>query len=157
MEELLAHVDDTYPTAEPTVEPTPTPTAPPTEEPTPTVPPTEEPSDVPPGISTPEPPETPTVPPAISKPVIKTQPKNVSVKAGKKATFKIKAKGEELKYQWYYRTSSAAKWKKVSSGGKSATRSFKAKAKQNGYQYRCLVKNSAGKVYSKTVRLKVKK
>ena len=95
--------------------------------------------------------------PTVSKPVIKTQPKDAAVKAGKKVTFKLKAKGEKLKYQWYYRTSPTAKWKKVSSDGKSAILTFKAKAKQNGYQYRCLVKNAAGKVYSKTVSLKVKK
>ena len=95
--------------------------------------------------------------PTLSKPVIKTQPKDVTARAGKKVTFKLKARGEELKYQWYYRTSPTVKWKKVSSDGKSATLTFKVKAKQNGYQYRCLVKNAAGKVYSKTVSLKVKK
>lgn len=95
--------------------------------------------------------------PTISKPVIEKQPKNLTVKAGKKAAFTVKAKGEKLKYQWYYRTSPTAKWKKVTSKGKSATLTFKAKAKQNGWQYRCLVKNSAGKVYTKTVKLKVKK
>lgn len=92
-----------------------------------------------------------------AKPSIKTQPKSASVKAGKKVTFKVKALGKNLKYQWYYRTSSAGTWKKVSSGGRSATLSFKVKSKQNGYQYRCLVKNSAGKVYSKAATLKVKK
>ena len=95
--------------------------------------------------------------PTISKPVIEKQPKNLTVKAGKKAAFTVKAKGEKLKYQWYYRTSPTAKWKKVTSKGKSATLTFKAKAKQNGWQYRCLVKNSAGQVYTKTVKLKVKK
>lgn len=136
VDELLACVEgsgstSTDPAAEPTQEPGETPTTDPAQEPS------EE--------------------PTISKPVIKKQPKNLTVKAGKKATFTVKAKGEKLKYQWYYRTSPTAKWKKVTSKGKSATLTFKAKAKQNGWQYRCLVKNSAGQVYTKTVKLKVKK
>lgn len=94
--------------------------------------------------------------PEIEKPKIITQPKSVKVKAGKKVTFKVKAEGEQLKYQWYYRTSSKAKWKKISNATK-ASYSFKAKAKQNGYQFRVLVRNPAGKVYSKAATLKIKK
>ena len=105
--------------------------------------PTQEPGEPP----TTDPAQAPSEEPTISKPVIQKQPKNLTVKA----------KGEKLKYQWYYRTSPTAKWKKVTSKGKSATLTFKAKAKQNGWQYRCLVKNSAGQVYTKTVKLKVKK
>ena len=94
--------------------------------------------------------------PEIQKPKIITHPKSVKVKAGKKVTFKVKAEGEQLKYQWYYRTSSKGKWKKVSNATK-ASYSFKAKAKHNGYQFRVLVKNPAGKVYSKAATLKIKK
>jgi len=96
--------------------------------------------------------------PEVQKPSIETQPdKKVTVKAGKKVTLKVKAEGEDLSYQWYYRTSSSGKWKKVTaSSGKKATYKFTAKAKQNGYQYRCKVKNSAGSVYTRTVKLKVK-
>ena len=96
--------------------------------------------------------------PEVQKPSIETQPdKKVTVKAGKKVTLKVKAEGEDLSYQWYYRTSSSGKWKKVTaSSGKKATYKFTAKANQNGYQYRCKVKNSAGHVYSRTVKLKVK-
>ncbi len=92
----------------------------------------------------------------VTKPKIKTQPKSLTRVVGQKATFKVKASGKNLKYQWYYRTSAAGKWKKITSKGTSATYTVKVKARHNGYQYRCLVKNSAGKVYSKTVKLKVK-
>ena len=93
--------------------------------------------------------------PEIKEPKILTHPKSVKVKEGKKVTFKVKAEGEQLKYQWYYRTSSNAKWKKVSNATK-ASYSFKAKAKHNGYQFRCLVKNPTGKGYSKAATLKIK-
>ena len=92
----------------------------------------------------------------IAKPVITTQPASKTVQEGKKVTFKVKAKGENLKYQWYYRTSATGTWKKVTSKGTSASLTITVKAKQNGYQYRCLVKNAAGKVYSKAAKLKVK-
>lgn len=95
-------------------------------------------------------------PTEASKPVISVQPKSLTLSAGRKASFRVTASGEGLTYQWYYRTSSKAKWKKVSKDGTSDVYSFTVKSKQNGYQYRCLVKNSAGKVYSKTVKLKVK-
>ena len=70
-------------------------------------------------------------------------------------TFKVKAKGLELKYQWYYQKPGSKKWVKISKAAK-ATYSFKAKKKQNGYKYRCLVKNAAGQVYTKAVKLTVK-
>ncbi len=97
-------------------------------------------------------------PPAAEakKPEIQTQPKTATVKDGKKVKFTVVAAGEGLKYQWYYRTSSQAKWKKVS-GGTGASLSFTARAKMNGSQYRCRVRNDAGEVYSKTVRVKIRK
>ena len=91
----------------------------------------------------------------IYKPVIKTQPKKASVKAGKKVTFKVKAVGGNLKYQWYYQKPGTKKWVKMS-GKTKATLSFKAGKSKNGYKYRCLVKNEAGKTYTKTVKLTVK-
>ncbi len=92
----------------------------------------------------------------VTKPKIKTQPKSLTKAVGQKATFKVKATGKNLKYQWYYRTSPTGKWKKITTKGTSSAYTVKVKARLNGYQYRCLVKNSAGQVYSKTVKLKVK-
>ena len=92
------------------------------------------------------------------KPVIKKQPVSVTAKARQKVCFKVKAAGSGLRYQWYYRTSSRGKWKKVSgSAAKKAGYKFKAVIGKNKYQYRCCVKNSAGKVYSRAVKLKVRK
>lgn len=94
---------------------------------------------------------------ASVKPAIKQQPTDASVKAGKKATFKVSSAGYGLKYQWYYRTSETAEWQRVAKRGTSASLSVKATARMNGYQYRCLVRNAAEKVYTVTVTLKVKK
>ncbi|MBO4289557.1 MAG: immunoglobulin domain-containing protein, partial [Lachnospiraceae bacterium] len=92
-----------------------------------------------------------------SKPTITTQPKAASVTAGKKATFKVVAEGTALSYQWYYRTSSTASWKKVTAAaGKKAAYSFTTAKKQNGYQYKCVVTNLKGSVTSKVVKLTVK-
>ena len=92
----------------------------------------------------------------VTTPKITTQPKNASVKAGKKVTFKVKAAGEGLKYQWYRLKPGAKKWEKIKKATK-ASYSFKAARKWNGYKFRCVVSNAAGKVTSKSVKLKVKK
>ena len=90
-----------------------------------------------------------------TKPVISTQPKAASVNAGKTATFKVTAKGGGLKYQWYCQKKGSTKWTKMS-GKTAVTLKVKAKASLNGNKYRCLVKNVAGKVYTKGVKLTVK-
>ena len=92
----------------------------------------------------------------IAKPKITTQPKGVTVKEGKTAVFKVKATGSKLKYQWYCQKPGSTSWCKVKNGTKP-TLKITAKLKMNGYAYRCKVYNSIGKVYSKTVKLKVKK
>ncbi len=91
----------------------------------------------------------------VSKPKITAQPKAASVKAGKKVTFKVKASGGSLTYQWYRLKPGAKKWEKINKATKSSY-SFKAAKKWNGYKYKCLVKNKAGKVYTKAVKLTVK-
>ena len=87
---------------------------------------------------------------------ITTQPKNKTVKTGKKAAFSVKATGDKLSYQWYYRKKGAKSWTKWS-GKTAASVSLKAAKGWNGAQFYCLVKDSSGKsVKSKTVRLTVK-
>lgn len=91
----------------------------------------------------------------VTKPKITTHPAAVKVAAGKKVTFKVKATGIGLKYQWYYQKTGTTTWVKM--GGKTkATLSFTAKASQNGWKYRCEVKNIAGTVNSKAAKLTVK-
>ncbi len=91
----------------------------------------------------------------IAKPKITTQPKAASVAAGKAATFKVKAAGTGLKYQWFVMKAGTNKWAKLS-GKTAATLKLTAKKNMNGNKYRCQVKNKAGSVYSKAVKLTVK-
>ena len=88
------------------------------------------------------------------KPVISAQPSNISVAAGNTATFKVTASGA-TGYQWYYRKSSSGAWNIVQNNGTSAAYKLTTTASHNGYQFRCLVKNSVGSVYSNTVTLTV--
>ncbi|MBE6989217.1 MAG: hypothetical protein E7426_00530, partial [Ruminococcaceae bacterium] len=82
-------------------------------------------------------------------PEITAEPVSVTVNEGKTATFTVSARGDNLTYQWYYRTSSTGTWTAVSAAsGKTASYSLTAAARHNGYQYRCLVKNAAGHVYT---------
>ncbi|MBQ2062446.1 MAG: leucine-rich repeat domain-containing protein, partial [Oscillospiraceae bacterium] len=81
----------------------------------------------------------------ILKPVITTAPKSQTAAPDTTVKFTVKATGEDLTYQWYYRTSSTGTWKKSTlTGAKSATLSVKATEARNGYQYKCRVSNAAG-------------
>ena len=88
-------------------------------------------------------------------PKITKQPQNQTVSAGQKATFKVTASGDGLKYQWYYLKPGETAWTKVSTNGTSATYSLTAAARHNGYSYRCTVKNAAGSVDSDIATLTV--
>ncbi len=85
---------------------------------------------------------------------ITQDPQSTRVKNGEKAKFTVKISGKATGYQWYYRTSETAKWKKVSKATK-ATLTVTAKPANNGYQYRCEVKNANGKLTTRTAVLRV--
>ncbi len=85
-------------------------------------------------------------------PTIKTQPKDAKVKIGAKAKFKVKAKGKNVTYQWYYRTSETGEWV-LMEGEISATLTVTATEGNIGWQFRCLAKNADGQVYSKAATL----
>ena len=91
----------------------------------------------------------------VAKPKVTTQPVSATEKVGKTVTFKVKASGDSLKYQWYEKKKGSTKWTKLS-GKTSATLKFTAKKKQNGYMYRCRVKNTGGTVFTTSVNLTVK-
>jgi len=89
------------------------------------------------------------------KPGITTQPSNVTVAAGKKATFTVVATGASS-YQWQYKDEGGSWANSGYSSAKTATLSFTAKADMNGRQYRCKVTNSGGTTTSSTATLTVK-
>ena len=93
---------------------------------------------------------------SVAAPVITSQPASVTVEVNSSVSFTVSAEGDELQFQWYFRTGSTAEWTKCS-GSDSTTPilSVEAKAYRNGYQYRCLVKNPGGSVYSAIATLAV--
>ena len=74
---------------------------------------------------------------------IATQPKDVTVAAGKNATFTVKATGAGLKYQWQYKKSGATAWSNWN-GRTTASTTATANATWQGMQVRCVVTDSAG-------------
>lgn len=88
-------------------------------------------------------------------PVITLHPKSVTVDAGQAATFTVKAEGKDLTYQWYYLAPDTAKWKEVSSNGKTDTLILAADKSLDGYSFLCTVTNGAGTVNSTAAVLTV--
>ena len=89
------------------------------------------------------------------KPAITSQPQSVTAAAGQSVSFTVKATGDDLSYQWYYRTSASGSWSK-STNGTGATLTIEAKSYRRGYQYRCVVTNSLGSATSSAATLTVK-
>ncbi len=95
-----------------------------------------------------------TVTPA--KPVISSQPANVTMKASGNAVFKVVASGSGLSYQWQVSTNGGSSWSdSPATGNKTATLTVPATASRSGYQYRCVVKNSGGTTTSSAATLTV--
>ena len=88
----------------------------------------------------------------ILAPSITTQPANTAVVQGKTATFKVAASGGNLSYQWQYKKVGESGWTNWS-GKTAATVTCTAGNANNGCQYRCVVKNSAGSVTSNIAKL----
>lgn len=84
-----------------------------------------------------------------------TQPKSFTGPVGSTATFKVKAQGKGLKYQW--QTYKNGKWTNSSlTGSKTATLSVPVTKARDGYKFRCVITDAKGKTLaSKSVTLKV--
>ena len=77
---------------------------------------------------------------------ITSQPADVTVAVGGKATFTVGATGEELTYQWQVSTDGGKNWKNTGvSGNKTSKITITAVSGISGYQYRCIVTDSSGK------------
>ncbi len=90
----------------------------------------------------------------LQKPVIKTQPKNLTVKSGKKVKFSVKASGKNITYQWFTRANAESEWQPVAGGNKKDLNVVASKA-NNGSQYYCYLKNADGDATSAIVTLTV--
>lgn len=89
-------------------------------------------------------------------PTITTQPTSQTVTEGGTATFTVVTSGTEpLSYQWQQSTDGGQSWTDIG-GATNATYTTEATTtSMNGYQYRCVVSNSAGSITSDAVSLTV--
>jgi hypothetical protein len=87
------------------------------------------------------------VPPAIT-----TQPVPEAVRAGQMVTFTAAASGTTPKVQWQVSTNGGKTFTNLA-GATSATLSFTATARQNGYRYRAVFSNAVGQATSDSVAL----
>ena len=89
-------------------------------------------------------------------PTITTQPTSQTVTEGGTATFTVVTSGTEpLSYQWQQSTDSGQSWTDIG-GATDATYTTEATTtSMNGYQYCCVVSNSAGSITSDAVSLTV--
>ena len=94
-----------------------------------------------------------TVTPAPPK--FSAHPKNASVKAGTEVTFKVKASGKNVTYQWYYLASWSNEWLRIV-GATGDTCIVIASEANNGWQYCCRAMNEEGEAWSKAATLKLK-
>ena len=77
---------------------------------------------------------------------ITSQPADVTTPAGKDVTFSVTATGTGLKYQWQASKDKGVTWTNSGmTGNKTNTLTVSAIASRNGYQFRCIVTDSAGK------------
>ena len=91
----------------------------------------------------------------VNAPTITTPPTNQSVTAGNTATFTVAASGENLSYQWQQSTDNGNSWTNIDSANAAEYATGQTTTSMNGYQYRCMVSNSAGSVTSDAATLTV--
>ena len=74
---------------------------------------------------------------------IVSQPEDVTTKKGETVEFAVKVTGENVSYQWQYRTSAAGAWKNFASATTASIK--KVTGDWDGWQVRCIVKDGTGK------------
>ena len=84
------------------------------------------------------------VPPVVEAPKIITQPQPVSVKVGETATFTVEAAGEGLSYQWQIKAGKGG-WDDITDANTSSYTTTAVVPNCNGFEYRCVVSNRAGR------------
>ena len=81
----------------------------------------------------------------ISTIVIISHPQSLEVEENEYATFTVEAKGENLTYQWQF-TNSFGNWENSGmTGSNTASITVQATAARNGYGYRVVITDAAGK------------
>ena len=91
----------------------------------------------------------------VNTPTITAQPESQSVTEENTATFTVAATGENLSYQWSQSTDQGESWTEISGATGSTYTTVATTTSMSGYQYRCVVSNSAGSVTSEVATLTV--
>ena len=92
----------------------------------------------------------------MTAPVITVQPTDVTANDGTEAVLSVTADGEDLNWQWYGKAPDAAEWTAIE-GADAATYTIDAVKALDGWQYYCVVTNTAGSAESDPVTLTVLK
>ena len=87
--------------------------------------------------------------------VITSHPSNVTTQAGETVSFTVKAQGDDLTYQWYYKKAGSSSWSKWN-GRTTATTTVTANATWDGMQVYCKVTDKYGNfVDSKSAKITI--
>ena len=78
----------------------------------------------------------------VSEIRINSQPSDITVAEGKQATWNVVAQGDNLKYQWQYKSSPNAVWTNFQPATESSM--TKTVGKWNGWQVRGVIKDGNG-------------
>ena len=90
-------------------------------------------------------------------PTVSSQPVSASVNADSSATFTVTASGTTpLLCQWQVDKNDGSGWTDISGAVNASYTVEKVTAEQNGWKYRCVIKNAAGSVESNAATLTVK-
>ena len=90
-------------------------------------------------------------------PTVSSQPASASVNADSSATFTVTASGTTpLLCQWQVDKNDGSGWADISGAVNASYTVEKVTAEQNGWKYRCVIKNAAGSVESNAATLTVK-
>lgn len=90
-------------------------------------------------------------------PTVSSQPASASVNADSSATFTVTASGTTpLLCQWQLDKNDGSGWTDISGAVNASYTVEKVTAEQNGWKYRCVIKNAAGSVESNAATLTVK-
>ena len=90
-------------------------------------------------------------------PTVSSQPASASVNADSSATFTVTASGTTpLLCQWQVDKNAGSGWTDISGAVNASYTVEKVTAEQNGWKYRCVIKNAAGSVESNAATLTVK-
>ncbi len=98
---------------------------------------------------------TPTGGTVVYAPVITANPTSQTVTEGEAAEFSVAATGENSSYQWQQSTGNGQSWTDIDGATGVSYATEATTPSMSGYQYRCVVRNSAGSATSSAATLTV--